>query len=107
MAASRHIDHEYIESEAYLNDMPPAFRFLHQESLRSELKMFLLEQGYSEAEAELAETTGRERVSPRKADQQDDAAFYDDALTEKMLNRDALLFKIFPEYLPANMSKPL
>lgn len=92
------IDDDYIQSEKYKDDMFDV-QFIHQENLNVEFKSFLLNQGYSEKECSVIDTSKKINVSKRGADEQDQDSFYDAELRELILKRDALLFKIFPEYL--------
>jgi hypothetical protein len=93
------IDHEYIESCAYREDMVN-IRFMHQENLRSEFKAFLQEEGYSEEECSFVDTFKPRNVANRDKRETKVESFYTPELVESVLKRDALLFKIFPEYLP-------
>ncbi len=88
---------DYIADKAYLEDMAPV-QFLHQESLREEFCEFLRGEGYSEKELALAGALGQKNVARRSERESELSHFYDDALREEVLARDALLFDLFPEY---------
>lgn len=94
----KRIDCDYIEQEQFREDMAD-IHFMHQESLREEFGRFLHHTGYSEAECELAAGLGQKNVAKRKTEETSLAHFYDDALRQRVLERDALIFKLFPEYI--------
>jgi hypothetical protein len=54
--------------------------------------------GYSEAECEMAQGLKQRNVAKRKTEEQALSHFYSDALRRKVLERDALIFSMFPEY---------
>lgn len=95
----RKIDHDYIESGAYRDDMAD-IRFMHQESLREDFKRLLVDTGYAAEECALVDSFKQQNVAIRARTERDIGQFYSPELTEKVLQRDALLFKMFPEYLP-------
>ena len=95
----REIDHDYIASERFREDMADV-TFLHQETLNAELAGFLLKNGYSEEECALIDKAEKLNESKRSGNEKDHTSFYEDGVLERMRERDALLFKIFPAYLP-------
>ena len=96
-AALGRISPAYIEDKAYLQDMAD-IRFLHQESLREEFTQFLHEMGYSERECAMVARLGQKNVSRRGDSESSLGHFYDEALYEQVMQRDALLFDLFPQY---------
>lgn len=99
VAVFEKIDHDYIESGAYREDMPE-IHFLHQENLRDEFRLYLLDMGYPATECAEIDVLGKVNVARRKRTEQDIESFYTPELTELVLQRDALLFHIFPQYRP-------
>jgi hypothetical protein len=93
------IDHSYIESGDYKQDLAD-ISFMHQENLRGEFKAFLSGQGYPDGELKLVDTLKANNVANRSASEREPATFYTPGIRDRVLERDALLFKIFPEYLP-------
>ena len=91
------IDKRYIESGEFLEDMADV-QFLHQENLTDEFTRFLHRMGYSDADCELARNLKKQNVSDRTKSEQSPAQFYTDELRQRVLEQDALLFKLFPEY---------
>ncbi len=96
-AVFRRIDRDYIEQERFREDMADIY-FMHQESLRDEFGHFLRKMGYSDLECELASSQRQKNVAERKKEETSLGHFYDDALRQRVLERDALIFKMFPEY---------
>ena len=94
----RKIDRDYIESDAWREDIPD-IHFLHQENLRLEFKQYLADMGYSESECASVDSFGQKNVAKRSSDEQQIDSFYTPELKNLVLERDALLFRIFPEYL--------
>lgn len=92
------IDNSYIESGDFREDMADV-EFLHQEDLTREFTHFLGRMGYSNAESEIAQNLKRQNVSDRSKSEQSAVQFYTDELKQRVLEQDALLFKLFPEYL--------
>lgn len=99
----RKIDHNYIASEAFREDMPDV-RFLHQESLREEFCDFLLSMGYSAKEVAVAENLSQVNVARREQGEQSLSHFYNPELAQTVLRRDALIFKLFPEYAEVGLA---
>jgi len=96
----RRIDEEYIDNEQYLEDMG-AIRFIHQESLRSELKAFLRENGFRENDLAFIESMERINVTDEtQVSSNRKELSIDDGVRNRIIKRDGLLFKLFPEYLP-------
>lgn len=93
------IDDEYIRSGTYQDDMAQIV-FLRQENLNEELFQFLLTMGYPEEDIQFIKEAGRVNVSERRSDQQSLDSFYTQDLVQTVLQRDRLLFEIFPEYRP-------
>ena len=94
----RKINEEYIETEAFREDMAN-IHFLHQETLRDDLASFLKQMHYSDEEIELVRQYPRVNVTNWKTRRNDKDSFYTPELVEKVKRLDALIFKIFPEYL--------
>lgn len=93
----RKMSRAYIEEKAYLEDMVDV-RFLRQEQLREEFTQFLQEQGYAEREWRQAESLKQKNVARRSNQESKLAHFYDEALRQEVLARDALIFDLFPHY---------
>lgn len=93
----RRITPAYIADKAYLEDMAEV-KFLHQESLSDEFSAFLRSQGYSELELSLADALKRKNVARRSEKESDLNHFYNESQRQEVLQRDALLFDLFPEY---------
>jgi len=93
------IDRDYIESEAFREDMVD-IRFMHQENLRPDFRGFLQDMGYSEKECGIIDSFKQQNVAVRAGSEREIDTFYSPALTDQVLEKDALLFKLFPEYLP-------
>ena len=96
-AVFRKMSRAYIEDKAYLEDMVDV-RFLRQESLREEFTQFLRDVGYEEREWQVAENLKQKNVARRNNNETSLAHFYDEALRQEVLARDALIFDLFPEY---------
>ena len=96
-AVFRKISRAYIEDKAYLEDMVNV-RFLRQENLRVEFTRFLQEAGYNERELSIARNLKQKNVAHRNSRESNLAHFYDDALRQEVLARDALIFDLFPVY---------
>jgi hypothetical protein len=97
-AVFRKMSRAYIDDKAYLDDMVNV-RFLRQENLREEFTVFLGEAGYSERECRMARELKQKNVARRSSQESKLSHFYDDALRQEVLARDALLFDLFPEYV--------
>jgi hypothetical protein len=95
--ALRRIDGDYITRKRYLDDMAELV-FLHQENLNSELYDFLLAMGYPEADIAFIHNAERVNVTPRAENQCRWEDLLSADLQEDILNKDRLVFDIFPEY---------
>ncbi len=94
------LDAAYLERQQYRQDMPP-IHFIHQEQLSSELQEALQALGFAESELRFISTLGRINVTASTTPAPDFWAFYADAeLREQVLQRERLLFLLFPTYLP-------
>ena len=93
----RRIDDGYISHRRYLADIAP-ITFLHQENLRAELYEFLLSLGYSEEKIRFILEAEGVNVTDRENDQRQLENFYTRQLVEEILQKDRLLFELFPEY---------
>lgn len=91
------IDRSYIESEAFREDMAEV-EFMHQENLSDEFTNFLHRMAYSEAECEIAHNLKKQNVSDRDKKEKSPEHFYTGELRQQVLERDALIFKLFPHY---------
>ncbi len=91
------IDAEYIEQKRYLDDMAEVV-FLHQENLNRELYDFLRNLGYPEADIAFIRDAERVNVTPRAENQYQWEDLCPRDLISDILNKDRLLFEIFPEY---------
>ena len=91
------IDEDYIETRRYLDDMADVV-FLHQEDLNNELCDFLLHMGYAEADVGFIRNAERVNVTPRAGGQYRWEQLCPEDLQEDILNKDRLIFDIFPEY---------
>ena len=96
-AVFKRISPAYIEDKAYREDMAD-IRFLHQESLQEEFTCFLRDMGYSESECQRAGGLQQKNVATRSDQESNLAHFYDAQLRQTVLQRDALIFDMFPEY---------
>ena len=76
--------------------------FLHQESLVPELWAILLKHGYSSEVVGVIDDIGTANASVQGAGRADFRSFYTPELARQLLERHALLFRIFPEFLPNN-----
>ena len=91
------INQQYIDEERYLDDLP-TITFLHQENLNQELYSFLLDCNYPQNEVEFIQNAKRVNVTSRKIDKIKTESFYEPDIMQKMLQRNRLLFELFPEY---------
>lgn len=87
----------YIEDKAYLADMAD-IQFLHQESLRQEFIQLLQDAGYTQRECAMATSLKQKNVATRSKEESSLSHFYDEELRQLVLQRDALIFSLFPEY---------
>lgn len=96
----REIDDNYIDNKLYENDINN-IKFIRQENLNRELKEFLLHVGISEKELEFIDTMKKVNVTNKKSEDSDYKKYYSGtSIEEQILQRDRLLFEIFPDYLP-------
>jgi len=72
--------------------------FLHQENLNHELKLFLLQCGYSKKDVRLIDNSNRINVTKRSANQKEMSSVIPFEVHKKIVEREALLFFLFPEY---------
>lgn len=91
------IDHEYILQKRAREHLPE-ISFLHQESLGQELYQYLLSLRYPENDISFILGTEKVNVTPRTLDQSNLANFYTPELVQDILEKDSLLFELFPEY---------
>lgn len=91
----RKMDSTYIEQELFRHDMHPIV-FLHQENLKLELRDFLLDTGFNTNQVGFID--GMEKVNVTKNPQDDLKLDFD--IQNTIIERDRLIYKIFPEYLP-------
>ncbi len=100
------IDEEYLAKQSYRNDMPKIV-FLHQENLNQELYGFLLKLKYPRSLIDPLVHEEKINVTPRKDDQRNISNFYTPEIVEDILNRDRMLFDLFPQYrvLPLKSEK--
>jgi hypothetical protein len=96
------IDDEYIDKGRYREDMA-SIHFLHQEDLNRELKEFLVGIGMNRQALAFIDSMGKVNETEKKPGDGNDRDYYaGTALQDKILERDRLLFAIFPEYLSDN-----
>lgn len=97
------IDEAWIEQDRWKEELPPVV-FLHQESLSEELKRFFTELGIKDKWVSLIDGAKPVNVTKRKDGEKDFRSFYSDEFLREVIQRDRLLFRIFPEYLPEGFS---
>jgi hypothetical protein len=90
------IDDDYIEKMRYEDELKK-ITFLHQENLNKELRDFLLGMGYSEGELEFLKSKNKVNVTENLIEESE--VEVTDEILGKIMERDSLLFRIFPEYL--------
>ena len=96
----RKIDNAYIDEERFRGDMK-SISFLHQESLNSNLRDFLLHIGFKENQVGFIDSMGRINVTEKKQENSEcEKLSLENGIQNTIIERDRLLFKIFPEYLP-------
>lgn len=91
------IDDNYIEKELFREDMGN-IKFLRQENLREDLKAFLLDMGVSSEEITFLDFMEKMNVTEKIQPGSSDDTHIDPEIKNKVLARDRLIFKIFPEY---------
>ena len=93
------IDSDYIEQARYEDDLRN-ISFIHQENLRKDLVSFLLKVGFEEKDIEFIEQMEKVNVTDKKGTDGDNISLYlRNDVGQKIMERDRLLFRIFPEYL--------
>ncbi len=99
-AVFRRIDDRYIQERRYLEDMVEV-RFLRQENLNEDLYRFLLEMGFQPGHLDFL----RSGVRVNKTDVRDERHAVENMYTPDMvrsvLERDRLVFELFPAYKQA------
>lgn len=101
-AILKKIDLDYIENKEYMNELGK-IHFIKQENLNSELKEFLKSVGIIEEELSFMDSMDKINVSTQKKNKSNFNEYYEGTdLKQKILDRDRLLFSIFPDYLPEN-----
>lgn len=94
----RKIDNEYIENELFIKDIGD-IHFLRQENLNADLKDYLLKLGVDSEELQFIDTMKKVNVTIKKEQEQNLALILNEEIKNKILEKDKLLFKLFPEYL--------
>ena len=96
------IDLNYIENKEYMNELSK-IHFIKQENLNSEFKEFLLKVGISKEELLFMDSMDKINVSTQKENKSNFREYYIGTdIEQKVLDKDRLLFSIFPDYLPKN-----
>ena len=94
------IDNEYIEQEYFRRDMG-SIHFLHQENLNSELRSFLIDVGFNKDQLRFIDALGKVNITERKEEgSRSSNLTAANGVQNEIIERDKLIFKIFPEYLP-------
>lgn len=91
------IDDDYIEQELFREDMGD-ITFIKQENLNEDLKAFLLSMDISRRELEFIDSMEKVNVTEKTQRGSGDDTHIDPEIKKKILARDRLIFKIFPEY---------
>lgn len=99
----RTIDDDYIKQGAWKEDLRN-ITFMHQENLTAELKQFLLDVGFSKSDAAFINDMKKIGVT-ESAKGSDMTQLINKTIKKQILDRDKLLFKIFPEYLSEGAKK--
>lgn len=106
-AILKKIDLDYIENKEYINELSK-IHFIKQENLNSELKEFLQSVGMTKDELSFMDSMDKINVSKQKEDKSSFNEYYlGTDVEQKILDRDRLLFSIFPDYLPENQIKEI
>ncbi|MDD4274565.1 MAG: sulfotransferase family 2 domain-containing protein [Desulfobacter postgatei] len=87
----------YMSKKEYLKDMPEIF-FIHQENLNAELYNFLLCLNYPENKISFIKNENKINVTPRTKNESKISDFFSSEMIMDVLERDKLLFDLFPEY---------
>ncbi len=96
----KQIDDEYINEEQFHADMGP-IKFLHQESLNADLREFLLNIGFNSDQIAFIDSIGKINVTDNSKKDINITEFYlENSIQKTIIERDKLLFRLFPEYLP-------
>jgi hypothetical protein len=95
----RTINEDYFNEDPYQTDFNH-IHFIHQENLRTELKEFLKQIGFHEKRLEVIDKLEMINTTKYPGDIKNFMTMYSDALIEKIIRHEKLLFSIFPEYLP-------
>jgi hypothetical protein len=90
-------DEAYLDEERYWEDMAP-ITFLRQENLNADLYRFLKRHGYPRNRIDHLLQAKRVNVTPWGTGDRDPARFYTPELVRKVLERDRLIFDLFPQY---------
>jgi len=92
------IDDDYIEQELFREDMGN-IEFIRQENLNEDLKEFLLGVGANTDELRFLDTMERVNVTKKTQQETSGSVFIEPETRDKILSRDKLIFKLFPEYV--------
>ncbi len=92
----KNIDNNYIKSKQFNKEISTV-KFLHQENLNTELKEFLNNFGFSQNELSILDRNYKINVTNKEGNNSSFEAIKS-SIKEKILERDKLLFNIFPEY---------
>jgi hypothetical protein len=91
------IDDDYIDNGEFQKDMG-SIHFLHQESLREELIQFLEQIGISPQELDFINFLEKANISLKEVNPNNQGEIVDQTIKQTILEREKLIFKIFPEY---------
>ena len=104
-AILKKIDLEYIENKEYMNELSN-IHFIKQENLNSDLKEFLQSVGMTKDELSFMDSMDKINVSKQQEEKSNFKQYYTGTdVEQKVLDRERLLFSIFPDYLPENEIK--
>ena len=93
------IDEQYFINKDFVGDFQH-IKFIHNESLVSELKLFMQEQGFRQDQLICIDNMNRMNESKYPDHINNFMELFDDELIEKVLSQERLLFELFPEYIP-------
>ena len=99
----RQMDDEWIASGSY-RELLPDVTFLHQENLNRELYEFLKANGYDEVDLSFVLDGERVNITPGQEATVPHLDYYKDGLLEQTIERERLLFHLFPGYAPERVS---